>query len=322
VSLLAVKGLRVRLPASGGQVTVVDGVDYEIEPGQVFGIAGESGSGKTVSMLALFGLLPDRSTVEGSASFDGRELLGMPRKQLRQISGRELSMVFQDPFTSLHPMLSVGQQLTEHMRLHLGLDRRSADKRAVELLEDVRIPGPEAALRAYPHQFSGGMRQRIAIAIALACRPRLLIADEPTTALDVTVQAGILRLLDRLRHEHDLAVVLITHDVGVLSSIADTVSIFYAGRVVESGLRDDVLQSPRHPYTRALLDALPHPEAAKEKPLVAIGGAPPVPGRNPPGCAFSPRCKYAIDSCRTDVPPLIAVGSRRLACPVDPLRTA
>jgi oligopeptide/dipeptide ABC transporter ATP-binding protein len=273
-------------------------------------------------MLALFGLLPERSTVEGSASFDGRELLGMPRKQLRQISGRELSMVFQDPFTSLHPMLSVGQQLTEHMRLHLGLDRRSADKRAVELLEDVRIPGPEAALRAYPHQFSGGMRQRIAIAIALACRPRLLIADEPTTALDVTVQAGILRLLDRLRHEHDLAVVLITHDVGVLSSIADTVSIFYAGRVVESGLRDDVLQSPRHPYTRALLDALPHPEAAKEKPLVAIGGAPPVPGRIPPGCAFSPRCKYAIDSCRTDVPPLIAVGSRRLACPVDPLRTA
>jgi oligopeptide/dipeptide ABC transporter ATP-binding protein len=273
-------------------------------------------------MLALFGLLPERAAVEGSAIFDGRELLGMPRKQLRQISGRELSMVFQDPFTSLHPMLSVGKQLTEHMRRHLGLDRRSADKRAVELLEDVRIPGPEAALRAYPHQFSGGMRQRIAIAIALACRPRLLIADEPTTALDVTVQAGILRLLDRLRREHDLAVVLITHDVGVLSSIADTVSIFYAGRVVESGVRDDVLQSPRHPYTRALLDSLPHPEAEKEKPLVAIGGAPPVPGRLPPGCSFSPRCTYAIDSCRTDVPPLVTVGSRRLACPVDPLQTA
>jgi oligopeptide/dipeptide ABC transporter ATP-binding protein len=320
--LLAVEGLRVRLPSPGGPVTVVDGVDYEIEPAQVFGIAGESGSGKTVSMLALLGLLPERSTVEGSAYFDGRELLGMPRKKLREISGRELAMVFQDPFTSLHPMLSVGQQLTEHIRLHLGLDRRSAQKRAVELLEDVRIPGPETALRAFPHQFSGGMRQRIAIAIALACRPKLLIADEPTTALDVTVQAGILRLLDRLRHEHELAVVLITHDVGVLSSIADTVSIFYAGRVVESGARDKVLQSPRHPYTRALLDALPHPEAAKEKPLVAIAGAPPTPGRIPPGCAFNPRCMYAVDACRTDVPPLVRVGSRLIACPVDPFAVA
>ncbi len=192
-------------------------------------------------------------------------------------------MVFQDPFTSLHPMLSVGKQLTEHVRLHLGLDRGRPNERAVELLEDVRIPDPSAALRKFPHQFSGGMRQRIAIAIALACKPRLLIADEPTTALDVTVQAGILRLLDRLRHEHELAVVLITHDLGVLSSIADRVSIFYAGRVVESGAREDVLQRPRHPYTRALLDALPHPEAPKEQDLVAIGGAPPTPGRIPPG---------------------------------------
>jgi oligopeptide transport system ATP-binding protein len=318
VTLLAVEGLRVRLPTPQGRVTVVDGVDYAIEPAQVFGIAGESGSGKTVSMLALLGLLPERSTVEGSARFGGRELLGMPRGELRQISGRELTMVFQDPFTSLHPMLSVGKQLTEHLRLHLGLDRRSAERRALELLTDVRIPDPQSALHAYPHQFSGGMRQRIAIAIALACGPRLLIADEPTTALDVTVQAGILRLLDRLRREHELAVVLITHDLGVLSSIADTVSIFYAGRVVESGARDAVLQTPRHPYTRALLEALPHPEAAKEKPLVAIGGAPPSPGSIPPGCAFHPRCAYAVDSCRTQVPPLVQVDSRRLACPVDP----
>jgi len=322
VSLLAVEGLRVRLPTPAGQVTVVEGVDYEVEPAEVFGIAGESGSGKTVSMLALLGLLPERSTVEGTASFDGRELLGMPRRRLREISGRELTMVFQDPFTSLHPMLSVGKQLTEHVRLHLGLDRRAAERRAVELLVDVRIPDPQAALRAFPHQFSGGMRQRIAIAIALACRPKLLIADEPTTALDVTVQAGILRLLDRLRREHELAVVLITHDVGVLSSIADTVSIFYAGRVVESGTRDEVLRSPRHPYTRALLDALPHPEAAKEKPLVAIGGAPPTPGHIPDGCPFHPRCAYAVDTCRTDVPELVASGSRRLACPVDPFHGA
>src|SRR5262249_55414436 len=247
VSLLAVDGLRVRLPTAGGPVTVVDGVGYDVRPAEGFGIAGESGSGKTVSMLALLGLLPGHSTVEGSAKFAGRELLTMPRKRLRSIPGRDLTMVFQDPMTSLHPMLSVGKQLTEHVRRHLGLDRRSAEKRAVELLADVRIPDPPSALHAYPHQFSGGMRQRIAIATGLACRPRLLIADEPTTALDVTVQAGILRLLDRLRHEHELAVVLITHDLGVLSSIADTVSIFYAGRVVESGTRDEVLQRPRHP---------------------------------------------------------------------------
>jgi oligopeptide/dipeptide ABC transporter ATP-binding protein len=316
--MLSVDRLRVRLPTAGGNVTVVDGVDYEVRPGEVFGIAGESGSGKTVSMLALLGLLPDRSTVEGSARFEGRELIGMPRRDLRRLSGRELAMVFQDPFTSLHPMLSVGRQLTEHVRLHLGLDRRAASDRALELLADVRIPDPQTALQRFPHQFSGGMRQRLAIAIALACHPKLLIADEPTTALDVTVQAGILRLLDRLRREHELAVILITHDLGVLSSLADTVSIFYAGRVVESGSRDEVLQRPRHPYTKALLDALPHPEAAKEKPLVAIGGVPPAPGRVPEGCAFHPRCGYATDACREAVPPLVPVGERRLACHVDP----
>jgi oligopeptide/dipeptide ABC transporter ATP-binding protein len=183
----------------------------------------------------------------------------------------------------------------------------------------VRIPDPVAALQAFPHQFSGGMRQRIAIAIALACRPRLLIADEPTTALDVTVQAGILRLLDRLRRENDLSVILITHDLGVMSSIADRVSIFYAGRVVETGAREAVLQRPRHPYTRALLDALPHPEASRDQPLVAIGGAPPSPGRIPSGCAFHPRCRYARQTCAEQVPPLVALNGRRLACPVDPL---
>jgi oligopeptide/dipeptide ABC transporter ATP-binding protein len=319
VTTLAVEGLRVRLPTPAGEVTVVDGVDYEVRPAEVFGIAGESGSGKTVSMLALLGLLPEGSSVEGSARFGDGDLLTMPRRRLRTISGRDIAMVFQDPFTSLHPMLTVGKQLTEHVRLHLGLDRRTAEQRAVELLADVRIPDPHAALRRFPHQFSGGMRQRIAIAIALACRPRLLIADEPTTALDVTVQAGILRLLDRLRREHELAVVLITHDLGVLSSVADSVSIFYAGRVVESGAREDVLQRPRHPYTRALLDALPHPEAPRDHDLVAIAGAPPTPGRIPAGCAFHPRCPYASGDSRTTVPPLREVGGgRRLACHVDP----
>jgi oligopeptide transport system ATP-binding protein len=318
MSTLSVEGLRVRLPTPVGKVTVVDGVDYDVQPAEVFGIAGESGSGKTVSMLALLGLLPDGSAVEGTARFGGGDLLSMPRRRLRAISGREIAMVFQDPFTSLHPMLSIGKQLTEHVRLHIGLGRREAEARAVELLADVRIPDPRAALRRFPHQFSGGMRQRIAIAIALACRPRLLIADEPTTALDVTVQAGILQLLDRLRREHELAVVLITHDLGVLSSIADRVSIFYAGRVVETGGREDVLRRPRHPYTRALLDALPHPEAPRDQDLVAIGGAPPTPGRIPAGCAFHTRCGYAVDECRSVVPTLDPVGDRRLACPVDP----
>jgi oligopeptide/dipeptide ABC transporter ATP-binding protein len=319
MTLLEVEGLRVRLPTGGGLVTVVDGVDYAVEPREVFGVAGESGSGKTVSMLALLGLLPTGAVVEGRARFGGRDLLSMGRRELRRVSGRELAMVFQDPMTSLHPMLSVGRQLTEHARRHLRLDRRAAERRAVELLGEVRIPDPEGALRAFPHQFSGGMRQRIAIAVALACRPRLLIADEPTTALDVTVQAGILRLLDRLRHEQDLAVVMITHDLAVMSSIADRVSIFYAGRVVESGPRAAVLQHPRHPYTRALLDALPHPEAAPDTALVAIGGTAPSPQRIPTGCPYHPRCRFAVEVCPREDPPLAPVGqNRRLACHVDP----
>src|SRR4051794_31806066 len=307
MALLTVEGLRVRLPTAAGPATVVDGADFAVEPGEVFGVAGESGSGKTMSMLALLGLLPDGAEVEGSARFGGSDLLRLPPRELREVSGRDLAMVFQDPLTSLHPMLPVGRQLTDHVRRHLGLSGREADRRAVELLADVRIPDPDAARRAYPHQFSGGMRQRIAIAIALACRPKLLIADEPTTALDVTVQAGILRLLDRLRREHELSVVLITHDLGVMSSIADRVSIFYAGRVVESGRRADVLQRPRHPYTRALLDALPHPEAPRDARLVEIAGEPPAPRRIPPGCPFHPRCRYALEACRHEGPPLVPV---------------
>ncbi|MGH3077154.1 MAG: ABC transporter ATP-binding protein [Gaiellaceae bacterium] len=317
--ILEVERLRVSLPTPDGPATVVDGIDYRIEPGEVFGIAGESGSGKTMSVLALMGLLPQDATVEGRALFEGQDLLRLPPSKLRRICGRELAMVFQDPMTSLHPMLSIGTQLTEHVRLHLGLGRRGAAELAVEALRDVRIPDPESALQAFPHQFSGGMRQRIAIAVALACRPKLLVADEPTTALDVTVQAGIIRLLDRLRHESGLTIVLITHDLGVLSSIADRVAVFYAGRIVEAGARSGVLGHPRHPYTRGLLDALPHPEAAAT-PLIAIQGAPPTPRRIPPGCAFHPRCGYAQASCREAIPPLVPVNGRALACPVDPLR--
>jgi oligopeptide/dipeptide ABC transporter ATP-binding protein len=318
-TILEIEGLRVRLPTRAGPATVVSGVDYSVETGEVFGIAGESGSGKTMSVLALMGLLPPGAAVEGRAAFEGRDLLRLPRRELRRICGRRLAMVFQDPMTSLHPMLSVGTQLTEHVRRHLDLGRRDAADRALELLREVRLPDPEGAVHAFPHQFSGGMRQRIAIAVALACRPTLLVADEPTTALDVTVQAGIIRLLDRLRRESGLAIVLITHDLGVLSAIADRVAVFYAGRIVETGERSDVISRPRHPYTRGLLDALPHPEAAAT-PLVAIPGAPPSPRHIPSGCPFHPRCPYAEPVSREVVPPLVSVDGRLLACHVDPFR--
>jgi oligopeptide/dipeptide ABC transporter ATP-binding protein len=320
-ALLDVRGLRVRLPTAAGLVTVVDGVDYRIEPQQVFGVAGESGSGKTMSALALLGLLPPGAVVEGEALFGGRDLLRLSKRSLRRVSGREIAMVFQDPMTSLHPMLSIGTQLTEHTRRNLGLSKRDAYDKAASLLAQVRIPDPTGALERYPHQFSGGMRQRIAIAMALTCDPQIIVADEPTTALDVTVQAGILRLLERLRNENGLSVVLITHDLGVMSSLADTVSIFYAGRVVESGSKADVLQRPRHPYTKGLLAALPHPEHRTDASLVAIPGTPPSPQQLPTGCAFHPRCTYASERSITEVPVLVPVGrDHRLACHVDPFR--
>ena len=229
-------------------------------------------------------------------------------------------MVSQDPATALHPILSIGTQITEHMRHHLGVSKNDALARAAELLATVRIPDPEQALRSYPGQFSGGMRQRIAIAVALAAEPRLLVADEPTTALDVTVQAGILRLLDRLCRERGLAVIVITHDLGVMSATARRLCVMYAGRLAEAGPTSELLGSPRHPYTRGLLDALPHPETGGA-PLVPIGGSPPSLGLVPAGCPFHPRCRYALPSCATDRPePLPVADQHLLACPPDPLR--
>ena len=323
MSLLEVNGLTVEIRGEHGTVTIVDGVDYAVEEGQVFGVAGESGSGKTMSVLALLQLLPRGGRTSGRAIYDGHDLLRLSGRALRRVRGRELAMVFQDPMTSLHPMMTIGRQLSEHVRYHEGLPRRAALARAAELLEQVRIPDPERALHAFPHQFSGGMRQRVAIASALAARPKLLIADEPTTALDVTVQAGILRLLDRLRRENGLSVIMITHDLGVLSSIADHVSVFYAGRIVESGPTQELLSHPRHPYTRALLDALPHPEAGGGTELQAIPGLPPSPRHRPSGCAFHPRCAYARPDCAENVPSLLPVSDTRyLACPPDPFRPA
>ena len=323
MSLLEVENLRVQIRGEHGTVTIVDGVDYAVEPGQVFGVAGESGSGKTISVLSLLQLLPRGSSTSGRAMYEGRDLLTLSGRSLRRVRGRELAMVFQDPMTSLHPMMTIGRQISEHVRYHEGASRQAALARATELLEQVRIPDPERALHAFPHQFSGGMRQRVAIAGALAARPKLLIADEPTTALDVTVQAGILRLLDRLRRENGLSVIMITHDLGVLSSIADHVSVFYAGRIVESGPTAELLSHPRHPYTRALLDALPHPEAEGRAELQAIPGLPPSPRHRPSGCAFHPRCPYATETSKEQVPPLVAISeTRKLACHVDPFAPA
>jgi oligopeptide/dipeptide ABC transporter ATP-binding protein len=317
--LLQIEKLRITLPTKSGRAAVVDGVDLVLDEGEILGVAGESGCGKTMTSLSLVQLLPRRAQTEGRAIFRGRDLLRLGRREIRTVRGAEIAVVFQDPMSSLHPMLSVERQLTEHMRSHLGLKGAPARARAVELLGRVRIPDPEAALGAYPHQFSGGMRQRIAIAMALACEPKLLIADEPTTALDVTVQAGILRLLDSLRSETGLSVLLISHDLAVISSVADRLYVFYAGRVVESGDAAPLLALPRHPYTDALLRALPHPER-KDELLLPIPGSPPRPDELPEGCVFHPRCSYAKPECLATRPPLLEIAPGRLAaCPVDPL---
>jgi oligopeptide/dipeptide ABC transporter ATP-binding protein len=251
--------------------------------------------------------------------FEGRELLGLKRRQLRDIRGKQVALVSQDPATSLHPLLRVEVQMTEHVRAHLGFSKSQARDRAIEMLAAVRIPDPEAALLAHPHQFSGGMRQRIAIAMALACEPRLLIADEPTTALDVTVQAGILRLLDRLRRERGVSVMIITHDLGVLSSISDRICVLYGGRVAEYGGTPTVLGTPRHPYTEGLMRSLPGASAAGAA-MVPIQGSPPSLDAMPSGCSFHPRCEWAKESCRTTVPGLRTLeDGRQLACDVDPL---
>jgi len=319
-ALLEVRDLVVELPGPEGErLRALDGVNLTVGRGEIVGLAGESGSGKTMTALALLGLLPQGGSAHGEMRFEGDDILAMTPRQVRDLRGNRVAMVFQDPMTSLHPMLSIGKQLTEHLRHHKKLDKRAAKARAVELLATVRIPDPERALGRYPHQFSGGMRQRIAIAIALACDPALLLADEPTTALDVTVQAGILRLLDRLRRENGLSVLIITHDLGVMSALADRVSVMYAGRIVESGPREDVLRAPRHPYTRGLLDALPHPDGGTAA-LLPIPGSPPKLGKAPAGCAFNPRCPFSQDSCREDVPELLSLTPTHSgACPIDPL---
>jgi len=302
--LLSVEGVSVTLPTPRGDLRAVDGVDLKVEAGRTLGIVGESGCGKTMLSRAILQLLPKRARLEGRVMLDGRDLASLPRAALRKLRGPELAVVFQDPMTSLNPVLTIGTQIVETLQVHLGMAAAAATKRAAELLAEVGIPAPGQRLRQYPHQLSGGMRQRVAIAIALSCEPRLLIADEPTTALDVTVQAQILDLLAREQQRRHMAMILITHDLGVVAGRTDEVAVMYAGRVVERAPTHQLFARMRMPYTEALLAAIPKLDSAPHTPLPAIGGRPPDPTRPLAGCSFAPRCRYADDRCREAKPPL------------------
>jgi oligopeptide/dipeptide ABC transporter ATP-binding protein len=307
VALLEVEDLRTFFKVREGEVHAVDGVSFAVERGKALGIVGESGCGKSVTALSIMGLVPVPGRTSGSVLFDGRELVGRKQRELENIRGREIGMIFQDPMTSLNPTLTIGMQIMETLRRHLGMTREEARKRAVELLEEVHIPNAANRLGDYPHRYSGGMRQRVMIAIAIACNPKLLIADEPTTALDVTVQAGVLELLSELQAEHGMSVIIITHDMGVVAETADDVIVMYAGQVIEQAQTLDLFDQPEHPYTEALLAALPQIEGedVRHSRLAAIPGRPPDLLAPPSGCRFGPRCAYAgIDDCATVQPEL------------------
>ncbi len=302
MTLLRIRNLSVDFATASGSFRAVDSVDQDMETGEILAIVGESGSGKSVSMLAVMGLLPWTATITADEiSFDGNDLLRIDNRSRRRIIGNEMAMIFQEPMSSLNPCFTVGWQIKEALRFHLKLNRADRQKRAIELFEQVGIPDPEKRLTAFPHQLSGGMNQRVMIAMAIACKPKLLIADEPTTALDVTIQAQILDLLASLRDETGMGLVLITHDMGVVAETAERVSVQYAGQKVEEQGVADLFAKPHHPYTSALLDALP--ERATERLLPTIPGV--VPGQfdRPVGCLFSPRCKFADAKCKSTPPP-------------------
>ena len=304
--ILEVRNLTVEFDSGGGTVHAVNDVSYTLEEGQTLGIVGESGSGKSVHVLAMAGLVPQPPgrIVSGEVLYRGRDLLKMAEAERRSIRGREIGFVFQDPMTSLNPVLTVERQLVEALNRHMGLTGKAATRRAIELLEMVRIPDAARRIRNYPHQFSGGMRQRVMIAIGIACDPNLLIADEATTALDVTVQAEILELMQDLKRENNMTVIWITHDMGVVAGLADTIQVMYAGRVVERGPIDDVFASPRNAYTWGLLQSLPTDERRQMGRLYQIPGAPPDLRDPPPGDPFAPRNRFATDRCHTEMPPL------------------
>lgn len=312
--LLEVRDLRVEFPVNNGYAEAIRGVDLTVGRGEVLGLVGESGSGKSISMMALLRLLPKTARVSGSAMFEGVDLLAQSPRNLSHIRGGRIGMIFQDPLTAFNPVLTIGAQIVEALQLHdRNLSAKAALTRAVELLAEVAIPEPARRVHQYPHQFSGGMRQRAMIAMAISNRPQLLIADEPTTALDVTVQAQILELLQGLREELNIGMIMITHDLGVVAGIADRVIVMYSGQVIERGQVDDVFYASRHPYTRGLLAALPKLDGPREE-LVGISGTPPSLVNRPAGCAFRPRCKYAEPVCATAEPPLRGAGPLESAC--------
>ena len=314
--VLEVKDLSVQFRTNDGEVYAVNHVDFELGRGQTLGIVGESGSGKSQTMLAMMGLLARNGRATGQVLHHGRNLLGLPAAELNAVRGDRIAMIFQDPMTSLNPYLSVERQMTEVLELHRGLARREARVRAIQALDAVKIPDAKRRIDFYPHEFSGGMRQRVMIAMALLCEPEVLIADEPTTALDATVQAQITQLLRELQRDHGTAIVMITHDLGVVAGLCDDVMVMYGGRVMEHASADDIFHRPSHPYTRGLLGALPRLDAGAG-PLVSIPGNPPNMNALPPGCPFSARCRFVEERCVTTMPLLqrLALASPTLrAC--------
>jgi oligopeptide/dipeptide ABC transporter ATP-binding protein len=314
--LLSVEDLRVQFWTGGGTVYAVNGISFEIAPGETLGIVGESGCGKSVTALSLLGLLPRAGRVKGgTARFDDRDLLQLKDRELRKLRGKEIGMIFQDPMTSLNPVLTIGRQLREPLEEHFGMSRKQATARAAELVERVGIPSPKARLSDYPHQFSGGMRQRAMIAMALACKPKLMIADEPTTALDVTIQAQILALLRELVTEENTALILITHDLGVVAGMCERVNVMYAGMFMETGSAEQLFEHPRHPYTLGLLQSVPRLDAAQRTKLQAIEGAPRNMLEPPSACPFQPRCRYEVELSSQELPPLVEIEpGHQVAC--------
>ena len=316
-TLLDIVGLRLDFSTRRGVTRVLDGVDLDVAPGEAVALVGESGSGKSMTAMAVMGLMEAQygARVSGSIRFDGQELVSLPEPQMRTLRGRRISMIFQDPMSSLNPVLTIGRQLTEHLEYHLGLAPARSLEHALDLLGEVGIPDPATRIDSYPHQFSGGMRQRVMIAMAVACGPDLLIADEPTTALDVTVQSEIIAMVMRLRAERGMSVLWITHDLASIAGFADRVAIMYGGAVVETAPVDAIFADPWHPYARALLAAAPSLGSRRRERLVVIEGYPSDPAARPPGCAFAPRCLLVVDRCRNERPPLEALlPGRFVAC--------
>lgn len=319
--LLDVRNLETRFATPDGEVCAVNGIDFHVDQGETLGVVGESGSGKTQIFMSLMGLLAKNGRATGSAAFHGTDILNLPRRELNKIRGVTMSMIFQDPMTSLNPYLRISRQMTEVLIEHKGYSEAAARQRGIDLLDLVGIPEARKRFNMYPHEFSGGMRQRVMIAMALLCEPELLIADEPTTALDVTVQAQILDVLNTLKAEINTAIVMITHDLGVVAGLCDRVLVMYGGRVVEEGTVGDIFYRPQHPYTEGLLASMPRIDEEKSAALTAIPGQPPNLQNLPAGCAFQNRCRYCLDICRTTMPDLAAIGAgRKKACHLEALR--